>query len=189
MQIQDLYDAYDLMPGLRMHQLRVGGIVRLITDDRDAVITALLHDMGNLAKFTNLDPAWAAKQVAFQQKYGSDANEATYQILAEAGLSKYLDFMREEGNFYHHIGEMQDYTNVCKPALLTLYADCRVAIDGVCTAEERVQDLERRYGPRPDREWVFKLEDYVQSQTARDVRTITEADVTPLFDELLTLTV
>lgn len=42
------------MPQLITHQLRVGSIVLLITDDRDSILTALVHDMGNLAKFHNL---------------------------------------------------------------------------------------------------------------------------------------
>lgn len=86
MNIADLYKKYNLMPGLITHQLRVGGIVKLITDDPEAILTALVHDMGNLAKFSNLDEYWTTKQKKFWDKYGKDAHEATIKILEENGL-------------------------------------------------------------------------------------------------------
>lgn len=40
------------MPQLAQHQLRVGGIVSLITKDKAAILTALVHDMGNAEMLT-----------------------------------------------------------------------------------------------------------------------------------------
>ena len=52
--------------------------------------------------------------------------------------------------------------------------------------EERIIDLETRYPmPRRDGEWGPKLEANIQTLTSRDVRKIAEADVAPLFNELL----
>ena len=89
MQIRDLYDKYNLMPQLREHQLRVGGIVRLITNDHDSIITALVHDMGNIVKFDLDKPynkidaveKWKIEQEHVRATYGRDAHEATYAIL------------------------------------------------------------------------------------------------------------
>lgn len=175
------------MPQLRIHQLRVGGIVKLCGGDDESIATALVHDMGNLAKFNNLDDYWSRQQLEFKKKYGSDAHSATIAILNEAGLTKLAENIRAESDFYKNIITIDDYSHVKMPSVLTLYGDCRVAIDGVVSVEERVCDLEKRYcGERLDRLWIDKLEQYVQNQSKIDVRSIGEADVTPLFDELLT---
>ena len=174
------------MPGLATHQLRVGGIVKLITDDRESILTALVHDMGNLAKFSNLDPYWSQEQKKFWSKYGKDAHEATIKILEEAGLNKLRDNILEESKFYNEVMEISDFATVRLPAVLTLYGDSRVAYNGVVSLEQRIVDLETRYGKhRDDRLWASRLEDYVQTLTKIDIRAITEVDVEPLFDELL----
>ena len=175
------------MPQLAQHQLRVGGIVSLITKDKAAILTALVHDMGNIVKFSNLDLGWTSVQEIFQKKYGRDANLATLKILDDAGLTKLRDLVEQEAEFYQNVINIEDFSKVSLPAALTLYADSRVAIDGVVSLEERIVDLETRYKQhRSDREWAYKLEDYVQSLSRCDVKSITEEMVTPLFDELLT---
>lgn len=186
MKVKDLYSKYNLMPQLIEHQLRVGGIVRLISDDRDSVLTALVHDMGNLAKFTSLDEHWSREQVKFWELYGHDAHVATSMILKEAGLDKLHDNLQDEARFYQDILQMDDYSQVSKPAYLTLYGDTRVAYRGVVSMEERIRDLEERYHEKRS-EWVWgpKLEEYVQSTTKIDVTKITEEMVEPLFSELL----
>ena len=79
-----------------------------------------------------------------------------------------------------------DLSRICRPAVLTLYADCRVAYDGVVSLDDRIVDLETRYNEkRTERIWGPKLEEYVQSLTEIDVTSITEVMVEPLFDELL----
>lgn len=191
MQIRDLYDKYNTMPQLREHQLRVGGIVRLITTEREAVLTALVHDMGNIAKFSGLNEYWANEQKKVWDKYGKEAHEVTFAILREAGLTELEMRVREEGDFYQSIIELDGkYETFSDAAVYTLYGDCRVAINGVVSVIERVEDLEKRYGhARKDREWVMKLEEYVTRKSGIDVAKITSEDVTPLFDELLTMTV
>ncbi|MBP9702829.1 hypothetical protein KBD69_04015 [Candidatus Woesebacteria bacterium] len=199
MQIRDLYDKYYLMPQLREHQLRVGGIVRLITDDHDSIITALVHDMGNIVKFDLDHPLtqvedlekWKIEQEHVRTTYGSDAHEATFAILKDAGLNKYNIHLRDEGRAYDNESlDVDFFESMSKPALFTLYGDMRVSIEGVVTMQERIEDLERRYSaPRTESKWAKKLEDYMQSIASIDVRSITEVMVEPLFDELLTMTV
>ena len=191
MQIRDLYDKYNLMPQLREHQLRVGGIVRLITAEREAILTALVHDMGNIAKFNGLNEYWANEQKKVWEIYGKEAHEATFAILRDAGLGELERSVREEGEFYQNILKLDGrYETFNDAAVYTLYGDCRVAINGVVSVMERVEDLEKRYGhARNDREWVIKLEEYVTNKSGIDVARISSDDVTPLFDELLTMTV
>jgi hypothetical protein len=190
MTIKELYKKYHIMPQLQQHQLRVGGIVALITNDRDSILTALVHDMGNIVKFKNIDPAWHDIQDTYIQKYGTDANVATIKILQDAGLLQLKQYMEQESEFYKNRMTVTDYSTISLPALLTLYADSRVAFNGVVTLEERVVDLETRYQTyRDDRIWGPKLETYIQTLTDRDVAAITETDVEPLFDELLTYTI
>ena len=92
----------------------------------------------------------------------------------------------EESKFYNEVMEISDFATVRLPAVLTLYGDSRVAYNGVVSLEQRIVDLETRYGKhRDDRLWASRLEDYVQTLTKIDIRAITEVDVEPLFDELL----
>lgn len=190
MKVVELYQKYNLMPQLITHQLRVGSIVRLITDDRDSILTALVHDMGNLAKFNNLDEHWTNEQLIFWDKYGKDAHTATLNILKDSNLIKLHNYVEKEAELYQNIMEINDLSQVCMPAALTLYGDSRVAFNGVVSLEERIIDLETRYqNYRDDRMWIPKLEQYVQSLTSRDIAGITEQDVEPLFEELLSYNV
>ena len=74
-----------------------------------------------------------------------------------------------------------------RPALLVMYCDTRVAIDGVVSLYERIKDLVVRYpnSKRPEAEWGDELERYVQVSTSVDVKGITEKSVEPLFPQLL----
>lgn len=189
MTIKELYQKYHIMPQLEKHQLRVGAIVALITKDRDAILTALVHDMGNIVKFSNLPSEWLPIQAEYIKKYGTDANVATIKILEDAGLTKLKQYMEEESEFYKNRMSVSDFSTVSLPALLTLYGDSRVAFNGVVPLEERIIDLETRYEKhRDDRIWGPKLEAYINTLTERDIAHIKEADVEPLFDELLTYT-
>jgi len=187
MTIKELYQKYHIMPQLEKHQLRVGAIVALITKDRDSILTALVHDMGNIVKFSNLPSEWLPIQAEYIKKYGTDANVATIKILEDAGLTKLKEYMERESEFYQNRMTVTDFSKISLPALLTLYADTRVAFNGVVPMEDRIVDLETRYNMyRDDRIWGPKLERYIQSLTTTDVATIKEDDVEPLFDELLT---
>jgi hypothetical protein len=206
MQIQDIYTQYNLMPQLITHQLRVGAIATFITQgwsDRElaheTVLSSLLHDMGNMAKFKLDKPVmpienlayWQAEQQRFWDTYGTEAHAATYAILHELKLDKITKYLLAESMFYDNRNVTRDSFVVApRPAVVVLYGDLRVAIDGVVSLEERLVDLERRYGGvRPERAWANDLEAYIASLSCGDIRAITEATVAPLFDELLTLTV
>ncbi len=55
--VQQIYNDYNILPLLQLHQLRVAGVAKLITEsitipvDAQAVVLAcLFHDMGNIIK-------------------------------------------------------------------------------------------------------------------------------------------
>lgn len=195
MKIGDLYDKYQIMPGLTEHQLRVGGIAKLVTEGwkskeeaRKSVLACLVHDMGNIVKFDDkIGEKWIKVREEIRQKYGADAHSATCAILNEAGLSEYAKYMEEEAEMYGKSGlTLLDFQTCSRPALMIMYADLRVVPSGVVSLEERIQDLENRYGkPRFERQWDKVFAKYVQSLTNLRIDDINEEDVTPLFPELL----
>lgn len=199
MQIRDLYDKYNLMPQLREHQLRVGGIAKLITDEwddreiaRESVLSCLLHDMGNIVKFHDLsDPQWLEVQKYYQAKYGNDAHDATVGILNDAGLYQYVEYIEEEKKLYELTPTAKEvFDTYSRPAIIVLYSDLRVIPTGVASILERTEDLVRRYrNKRTENIYGPPTEEYVQSLTSINVASISEEDVRPLFDELLTMTV
>jgi len=57
MKVSEIYEKYKIMPQLQTHMLRVAGVASTIVEnfegkiDRKTIITtALLHDLGNMAK-------------------------------------------------------------------------------------------------------------------------------------------
>jgi hypothetical protein len=194
---RDIYQKYNLMPQLATHQLRVAGVAKLISDDWNdraeaelGVRACLLHDMGNMAKFSGLtDPYWVEQQQQFWKMWGKDAHEATFKIIAELRQNSVLEVLRDEGKFYNQIPPIDKFAESSKPALLVLYGDLRVAMEGVVSLAERVADLDTRYPDkiRPEKLWGKGLEAYMQSLTEARVSKIGEGDVVPLFDELMSL--
>ncbi|KKU45964.1 MAG: hypothetical protein UX64_C0017G0015, partial [Microgenomates group bacterium GW2011_GWC2_46_7] len=95
-----------------------------------------------------------------------------------------------EARLYEIEPTKEDFVAIPKPALVVLYADLRVALNGVVSMSERIADLAERYkGFRAEERWGESLEDYVQTLTTINVKSITEKSVTPLYDELLTYTI
>lgn len=202
MRTRELYKRYRVMPQLETHMLRVAGVAEIVTKDwsddetaRECVAACLTHDLGNIVKFDLAHPLvpidnldyWQGVQREDRERYGRDAVLATQAMLTEAGLGQYADYLSEEDRTFNS-PVAPDWDKISRPALLILYADLRVAPSGVVTLEQRTNDLARRYGKvRPESAWSKELEAYVQSLTTVVVKTIGEADVTPLFDKMLTL--
>ena len=210
MQINQIYAKYQIMPQLATHMLRVGGVGKLILDgwsgeiDQDLVLRSLLlHDMGNMAKFDLSDagqqklrsvgpvdlPLWRERQESFWHTYGRDAHEATIAILRELGQTDVITVLEED-----HIGYADgDAALLLKqgwPAKIVGYADIRVVPNGVVPMKERIADIHRRYGRALSwYDFLYELEREVAGMTTTDLSSITEADVLPFFDELLTYTI
>ncbi len=201
MKIRQIYERFEIMPQLQTHMLRVAGIAKLIThdwDDREiaaaCIKTCLLHDMGNMAKFILNNPIipidnldyWIQNQKKFWQKYGHDAHAATDTILKEMGLDVYARYLEEEGAIYSIDPTLQDFQRAKLPVIILLYADLRVATDGVVPLQTRIDDLAHRYGKsRAEQKWGVMLEKHIQTLCNIKVDEIVESDVVPLYDELL----
>jgi hypothetical protein len=212
MTIKDLYQKYQIMPQLQRHMLRVAGVGKIIAEHwRDKcdvkLITelCLLHDMGNIVKFdlsteavktkmfgvpTDLE-YWRKIQNEYRQKFGQDAHSATKGILAEAKLERFNKFIDEEHKLYFAEARERELSKVSLEAIILMYSDCRVTPSGVVSYRERIDDLSARYGGVGTPtwyDWTYGFEDWMQSKVKIDLNSITEASVTPLFDELLTHT-
>lgn len=193
------------MPQLATHMLRVAGVGKLITDsweDRElagkSVKTCLLHDLGNIAKFDLQNPMmkidnlpyWQEVQKEVWDKYGSKAHAATYAMLEELKLGEYVEYLKAEAKLYETLEPQNIWQSTPLPAMVVLYADLRVTPNGVVSMEERISDLEKRYGQgRAEARWGEQLEEYMQTLTSVNLREINEESVIPLFNELLTMTV
>lgn len=197
----ELYHRYRLMPNLQLHMYRVAGVAAEICNHvksefqaelhRDEVIAAcLLHDMGNIIKFDLtkfpqfLEPEgleyWQQVQNEFFTEYGFDEHRATLVIAREIGvkpavldLIKAIGFVQVQG----HPGEGALNHQICA------YADVRVTPFGVVTLDERLQDLENRYGhkyPEPgqlERRRAFGVTMHQMEQDIFDHTTIQPSDV------------
>ncbi len=207
MKIKTLYEKYEIMPQLATHQLRVGGIAKLITDswkDKEmaqrVVNACLIHDMGNIVKFDLSDqvqeklkmmkpaelPFWRERQQKYRGLFGKNAQTATHSILRAEGLDRYVTYLENEAQLYKMRPRREDFLIAGKPAIMVLYADLRVGPKGVITMQERIEDLLERYGgERAESKWGASLEGYIQELSAVDLVTITETLVVPLFESLL----
>lgn len=207
MNIRDLYQKYHIMPQLETHMLRVAGVGKMVSenwrgkcDTKLATDLCLVHDMGNIVKFDlrdNIDRSkfgeiqnlehWQKIQLEYWDKYGKDTHGATIGILKDAGLPQFESFIDEEEKLYFAEAREKELSNTRVETIILMYSDCRVTPSGVVSYRERVNDLKDRYGTRSENwyDWTYWFEEWIQKQVTIDLNSITEASVTPLFDELL----
>lgn len=174
--IQDIYEQYNIMPNLAMHQLRVTSVAKLIIDnlsediviDHEKVITgALLHDMGNIIKF-NLHsfpefnepqglPYWESVQNEYVKKYGKNEHHATVEIMKELNIRIDIIEMIEKMVF----GALCKHSTEETPLELKIihYVDMRVGPHGILSYEDRMMDVRKRYANVPNDEFSKFLED------------------------------
>lgn len=160
--ITDIYNEYNIMPNLQLHQLRVAAVAKQICDSLDreidtttVVTVCLLHDMGNIIKFdleyTKREFPEFFDEYSFEhqknvqkeyiEKYGTDENYATESIAQELGLSESLITLLKD--VIHHAKEDNpesfDFVScLCK------YADMRVGPKAVLSLENRLREWQGR---------------------------------------------
>ncbi len=163
MQILEIYKKYKIMPQLAEHQFAVAAVADVICEnfkidiDRENIIKAcLLHDMGNIAKFTFDEPSkylipeseqgrleyWQQVKDEFIQKYGSGSHNVTMKIVGELGVSARIIELVDCVGFEQ--GVDNEATNDFGKKICA-YSDMRVGPKGVFSLEERLADLRVRY--------------------------------------------
>lgn len=164
--LTDIYTAYNILPNLAVHQLRVASVamtmLRAMGTEDDAVISAcLLHDMGNIIKFRLTDfpeflepqgiAYWTAIKKRMIETYGNDEHSATIAIAKEIGVSSYTMGCLEAVGFSHSIKNLEAPLS----HQMCAYADMRVGPHGILSLTERFADGKRRYADRVDRERIL----------------------------------
>ena len=115
--VDEIYEAYRIMPNLRMHQLRVASVAKMIcgsfaqpVDMKDIVVTCLFHDMGNIIKsdFDHFPDSFRGQQSReywenvkreYIDTYGTSAHEANLTIAKELGLSERIRNLMDDISF------------------------------------------------------------------------------------------
>lgn len=187
--------------------LRVAGVGKIIAENwvqgcdlKLVTELCLLHDMGNIVKFDlskndgkfgKIEKVeyWQEVQKSYWDKYGHDAHDATIGIMHDANLSRFVPYIEEEEKLYFAESNESGLSKASTAAIILMYADCRVTPTGVVSYRERIDDLKNRYGGVGTPtwyDWTYWFEEWMQRQAGVDLQMITEARVTPLFDELLT---
>jgi putative nucleotidyltransferase with HDIG domain len=173
MTIWEAYEAYTIMPNLRLHQLRVAAVARTLAKARGADVemvtrAGLLHDMGNIMKsdLTQFPPEfygdkdesyWQAVKDECGLRYGMDEHTATAAIAREIGVEEKIVELIDSMGFSRA-------ERVLREGSLELqileYADQRVAPYGITSLTERLKEGHERYKNRvgsdyaePDREF------------------------------------
>jgi hypothetical protein len=189
--IASIYDKYQIMPQLGLHMLRVASVGALIYDSwqgpeihkKDIVAVLLIHDLGNIVKFTGLDEHWEGIRQSIIKKYGMDDHEATNKIAMELGVEPRLYYLLEkQGNLLGNkdlVLSSDDYDlKIC------CYCDWRAAPYGIVSITERLNNLiERKRGLPVEKiyaslkESVIDLEKQVFSNTSIKPESITNESV------------
>lgn len=179
--IAQIYEEYQIMPNLQVHQLRVAAVAQQICDsatvnlDKHSVITAcLMHDIANIIKFELkrfpefLEPQgleyWQSVQKAFIDTYGADEHRAALKIAADMKMPQVIvNLIRSIG--FGEIPEVVKRGSVEEK--ICCYSDQRVGPFGVITIEERLVEGKARYAHRTDRKLSINFD-----AMANDLRTL-----------------
>jgi len=162
---REIYAAYNIMPALQTHQLRVAAVGKLICDNftqpvgkNDVILACLFHDMGNIVKFKLgqipefLEPEglayWENVQREYKLKYGGADQHAVNEAIArELGLSEEVISYIAAVSF-SKVGEVVKSASFEKK--ICEYSDSRVGPHGVLSLDERLRDGRTRYLNRID---------------------------------------
>ena len=211
MKIGDIYEKYQITQNLREHMIRVASVGALIADhwknkkeiDRKNLVTALLlHDMGNIVKFTFNENIYrhSPKELEFIKKlkenfihkYGPDEHEVTEKIAREIGVNEVvMNLLSRKGQSFTYIALHSNDPN----KKIKSYSDFRVGPHGVITINERFDDLYTRYkgighfwsdakNVESRREWALELEKQIQEKADFDLQKINDASITEYFVEI-----
>jgi hypothetical protein len=192
MTLNTIYIKFQIPPNLQRHMLEVAAVCILILDnwtgekvDRQLTVqSALLHDLGNLVKFKRpfmgeLEVEaehWQAVQDDLISRYGTDAKNATHQMIAEIGLKNSI------GKVLKDVDKLVEGIELMKPeAQIVEFADFCVSPEGIVGYQRRKKDLINRYGAKHGLSWVAPADRFmvaIQQKVNVDLKTIDNIDFT-----------
>jgi len=181
---REIYEKYNIMPALQLHQLRVAAVGKLICDnvtkpinERDVILACLFHDMGNIVKFDLTyfpefsEPKgiqyWKGVQEEYIAKYGSDQHGANEAIAKELGLPEKSITYIKNIRFSEITSALTDTSlerKICQ------YADLRVGPHGVLSMNERIAEGRARYSKRRGPESTAVLAEEIFNALLCDAR-------------------
>lgn len=161
MNILDVYKKYQIMPNLKIHQLRVAAVASLIcknlknkdlVDIFEITKSCLLHDMGNILKFDlSFFPEftqpeglgyWQEVKTNFGKMYGESEYIATQNIIKELNQSEnFLENSNKTG--FSKAVEALNSQNL--NWMICNYSDMRVGPFGILSLKERTEDGKKRH--------------------------------------------
>lgn len=213
MNIKEIYHKYRILPTLQTHLFRVAAVGKLIAlnslelvEVNNIVITCLLHDMGNIIKFSfdyrpeSYEPEgvnhWKEIKQEFIAKYGNDEHEATLIIAKEIGVSsRIIDLLKNVGfSCGKQIFESNDLTKI-----ICAYSDHRVAPYGVLSLKERVKEgMDRFIKNKPEYDtpennklrdellgYFIRMEEYIFSRSKIKPQDIHDKSIEALMNDLV----
>ena len=200
MKLVDIYDKYQIPDELRMHMLRAAAMGKLICSNwtgeklkEELIVGALLvHDLGNIVKFTTSDPNLLKLKSDFTAKYSADDHKATEAILRELGFSRDFCFFVRRKVFIYTDRVLQEGDFNLK---IATYADQRIAPTGVATLQERFDECKIRYNGNPNAsvndprasEYIkasFEIEKQIRSNCSIDLAKVTNKDLEKEIEKL-----
>ncbi len=189
MDIDSIYEKYQIPPNLRRHMKLVARVGRRIADCCSQKIQGidpefverlcLVHDMGNILKFDfspetvrRIGPEnpekWIRVKEQFQKKYGNNELEATLQICREAGFLKEAEYLER----LFHLKKYEDVLNEDWVLKILVYADLRVSPYGIVSLDERIRDLCERYRNKGCQKesfsYVYELEKQIEENCGKE---------------------
>jgi len=204
MNVQEIYEQYNIPLNLQKHMLRVTGLSQIILENwqgkklnKEIIIQAcLFHDMANIIKF-NLDKPplfkeeklklnyWKKIQRNVIKKYGNNIHQANLQICQEIGLSsKTLTLINNlEWDNIPQILRQNDF----EPAH-AIYSDMRISPFGIVSLHDRLTNLQTRskiYDFNLLKKNALVLEKTLQKNISINLNKITEEQINSRFKNLL----
>jgi hypothetical protein len=211
--ITEIYKNYQIPQNLQMHMLRVAAVGNLIIDnwhgssiDTQSIITTLLlHDLGNLIKFDLDNPTAPLENVEdlkllqqeMKQKYNNDEHMATTAMAHEIGVNDYVMYLLNNRGSSHLDTVL---TSTDWNLKLASYPDFRIDPYGVVTAEERFEEVIKRYSGRDHvladiektkekEKKVLLLEKQIQPYITYDLPSLKNNDIQNYIEKLKTYSI
>lgn len=205
----EAYENYTIMPNLRLHQLRVAAVARVLAlatgADADRCTKAgLLHDMGNIMKsdLTQFPPEfYGDRGVEYWEgvkedtrRFGADEHEATAAIARDMGVDETVIEIIDSMGFSK---APQILESGSLETCVLEYADQRVAPFGITSMKERLHEGRERYAKRRKADYgendaafdhsmyaLEKLEERLFKGLTLKPSDLNEDDLRDLMDEL-----